>query len=54
MRVMGIIEEYFISPILDKTGYNAINTLTYGAIALAALYVIWRLFKAREFDFSSK
>jgi uncharacterized membrane protein len=50
---MGIIEDYFVSPILDKTGYNAINTLTYAAIALAALYIIWRVSKARKFDFSS-
>jgi len=54
MEAMGIIEDYFISPIMDKTGYNAINTLAYAAIAIICLYLIWRFMKARKFDFSSR
>ena len=50
----NFIEDYFVSPIFDRTGYNAVNTLTYAAIALASLYVIWRVLRARRFDFGSK
>ena len=51
---MGFFEDYFVSPIIEKTGYNAINTLVYAAIAIAALYIIWRAMKARKFDFASQ
>src|SRR3989338_11279562 len=50
----GLISEYFVRPIIERTGYNAINTLTYALLALAALYVIWRLLRGRGFDFSGK
>jgi len=50
---MGVVEDYFISPIMDKTGYNAVNTLAYAAIAIGALYLIWRFMKGRKYDFSS-
>jgi len=46
--------EYFINPIFDRTGYNLTNTLVYAGIALAAVYVIWRLMKARHVEFASK
>ena len=51
---MGLLEEYFINPIFDRTGYNAINTLAYAAIALACLYALWRLLQKAKFDFSSR
>ncbi|VVC01246.1 Uncharacterised protein [uncultured archaeon] len=46
------MEEYFVRPIFDRTGYNAVNTLVYAAIALFSLYAIWRFLKKRDFDFS--
>ena len=51
---MGVLEDYFVSPIMDKTGYNAVNTLVYAAIAICALYLIWRFLKGRGFDFAGK
>ena len=50
---MGVLEDYFISPIVERTGYNAINTLAYAAIAIGALYLIWRFMKGKNYDFSS-
>ena len=50
---MGVLEDYFISPIIEKTGYNAVNTLAYAAIAIGALYLIWRFMRGRKYDFSS-
>jgi len=52
--VENLIEQYFVNPIFDRTGYNAVNTLTYAAIALLSLYIVWRLLKAKSFDFASK
>ena len=51
---MGFFEDYFISPIMDKTGYNAVNTLAYAAVAICALYLIWRFMKGRKFDFAGR
>ena len=42
---MGPLEEFFISPIMEKTGYNPVNTIVYAAIALLAVYVIFKILK---------
>lgn len=42
---MGAFEEFFISPILEKTGYNAVNTLVYAGIALVAVYALFHILK---------
>ncbi|MFP3949816.1 MAG: DUF63 family protein [Candidatus Micrarchaeia archaeon] len=42
---MGAFEEFFIDPILEKTGYNPVNTLAYAAIAVIAVYVLFHLFR---------
>jgi len=47
-----VLEDYFISPIVERTGYNAVNTLAYAAVAIGALYIIWRFLKGRKYDFS--
>jgi len=51
---MGVLEDYFVSPIMERTGYNAVNTLVYAAIAIGALYLIWKFMKGKKYDFSSK
>lgn len=48
------IQDYFIRPIFERTGYNAINTLVYAAIALICLYFIFRLLRKKKFDFSAR
>lgn len=42
---MDIIGEYFVKPMVERTGYNIINTLVYAVIALAAAYAIYKLLK---------
>ncbi|MBD3390214.1 DUF63 family protein [Candidatus Micrarchaeota archaeon] len=42
---MGAFEEFFINPILEKTGYNPVNTLVYAAIAVIAVYVLFHVFR---------
>lgn len=51
--MQGIFQEYFVNPIFERTGYNAVNTLAYAAIAIICLYFIWRLLQRMKFDFSS-
>ena len=43
----NFIYEYYIAPIWGHTGYNIVNTLTYAAIALLAVYVIYWAIKGR-------
>lgn len=42
---MGIFEEFFVSPIVEKTGYNMVNTVAYAGIALLAVYLLFRIFR---------
>jgi uncharacterized membrane protein len=39
------LNEFFLSPMIDRTGYNIINTLVYALIAIAAVYAIYIVFK---------
>lgn len=43
----NFIYDYFIQPIWSRTGYNAVNTLAYAAIAIAAVYLLHRALKGR-------
>jgi uncharacterized membrane protein len=43
----NFIYDYYIAPIWSHTGYNIINTLTYAAIALLAIYLIHKAIKGR-------
>ena len=42
------IYNYFVRPIISKTGYNPINTTAYALFAIAALYVIWNIFRSKK------
>ncbi|MCX8194671.1 MAG: DUF63 family protein [Candidatus Micrarchaeota archaeon] len=50
----NIFHEYFVSPIFERSGYNLVNTSVYAAIALASLYVIWKVLKGKGYDFGSR
>jgi len=47
------VNENFVQPIVERTGYNAVNTLAYAAIAIVGLYAIYRVFRAREVKFDA-
>ncbi len=52
--MVDFIQEYFVNPIIyqDKyPPYNVYNTLVYAAIAIAAVYLVYRLLKSRGFVF---
>lgn len=42
---MGIFEEFFVAPIIEKSGYNIINTVVYAAIALGAVGLLFYAFR---------
>jgi uncharacterized membrane protein len=47
----NFIYDYFIQPIWSHEGYNTVNTVAYAAIALAAVYLLYRILKGRiRFD----
>jgi len=52
--VEDFFQEYFVRPILERTGYNAVNTLVYAAIAIVALYALWRALKGMGVNFAGK
>ncbi len=43
------MQRYFLDSIYLNQGYNLINTVTYGIIALAALYIIYKVFQKIKF-----
>lgn len=40
---MGFLEDYFINPILQGTGYNLINTAVYAIILIFSLFLVVKL-----------
>jgi uncharacterized membrane protein len=44
------INQYFISPIWERTGYNTINTAAYALIAIGALFLIYLFFEKKKIE----
>ncbi len=40
---MGFLEDYFIRPTLEHTGYNLVNTVTYAVILIIALFAVYKI-----------
>ncbi|MEK6982103.1 MAG: DUF63 family protein [Candidatus Micrarchaeota archaeon] len=45
MESKDFISTYFLDPIQMQSGYNIVNTLTYAVIAIAAVFLIYKLLK---------
>lgn len=45
---MGFLDDYFIRPTLEHTGYNPINTITYAVVLIIALFVIYKILVRME------
>jgi len=43
----NFINKYYLEPLWSHSGYNLVNTITYAAIAIAAVYALFRLLKGR-------
>ena len=48
------VQENFINPIWERSGYNPVNTLTYAAIALAVAWVLYKLLKRERIAIDQK
>lgn len=44
-RMENFIYEYFIQPIISRSGYNIVNTVVYAIIAIIAIYAIYKAFR---------
>lgn len=42
---MGIFEEFFVAPIIEKSGYNIVNTAVYAAMAIGAVFLLFHAFR---------
>jgi uncharacterized membrane protein len=47
MDISKIINDYFVNPIVEHSGYNIVNTLVYAVIALAAAFLIYKWLKPK-------
>ncbi len=43
--VASFFEKYFVKPIVEKTGYNVVNTLAYGVLLIIGAYTIYKFVK---------
>lgn len=50
----NFFDQYFIAPLYAAHAYNLVNTTVYALIALAGLYLIYRLLKHMKFDINFK
>jgi len=41
----SFFQQYFIDPIINKVGYNSVNTIAYGILLVIGSYVLFKLFK---------
>jgi len=41
------LNQYFLQPISEHSGYNIVNTLIYAVIAIVAAYALFRIFKKK-------
>lgn len=44
----NFIYDYFVQPILARTGYNPVNTITYAILAVVSLYAIFNFLKMKK------
>lgn len=45
---MDFLNHYYINPILEGTGYNPVNTLTYGILLVISIYILYKLLEKLE------
>jgi len=52
--ISDFIYKYYIDPIRYEQPYNAVETITYALILIAAVYLIYRWFKKNEFPLDGR
>jgi uncharacterized membrane protein len=52
--ITDFIYHFYQQPIIERTGYNPVNTLTYAFIALIAVYLIWLFFQRKNIQVNNQ
>ncbi len=52
--IESFLDKYFIYPVKYHTGYNIVNTLTYGVFLILAIFAVYRLFKRYGVNINEK
>ncbi len=50
----NLFEAYFVNPILNLSGYNWVNTLTYATILIISIFLIYKLLKFLKIKIDGK
>jgi len=50
MDLPVLFEEFFIAPIMQKSGYNIVNTFAYALAALCALFAVWKILEWKKIN----
>ncbi len=51
---MSFIDEYYIRPIIEGTGYNIVNTLTYAVLLIIAVVLTYKLLRRMNITIDKK
>ncbi len=50
----GIFQKYFVNPVVEKTGYNPVNTLVYGILLVIGAYALFKFLKYLKFKVDAR
>ncbi len=50
MSVSGFVNKYYIEPLVEGTGYNMVNTVTYLFILVVAAFLVYKILNKLEID----
>ncbi|MBI3190160.1 DUF63 family protein [archaeon] len=50
---MKFLEDYFIRPVLDHTGYNLVNTIVYAAVLVIVLFAVYKILVKMNIKFDT-
>ncbi len=53
MDVGAFFDEFFVKPIYERTGYNAVNTTVYALLALLTIYIVYKWWRRRGIHFDN-
>ncbi len=51
---MDFFQQYFIDPVIQGTGYNIVNTLTYAVLLIIAVFITYKLLKKMKIVIDNK
>ena len=49
--LLSYVDESYVQPIVQRSGYNAVNTIVYAALAILGLYAVYWVFRKEKVKF---